>query len=149
MKATILIVEDDDFLRPMLQLAFERRGFTVLAVGNVADGLALAATRALDAVLTDFQLPDESGLELCRTLARRLPVWVMTGSDLKDQAAAEAGARTIIRKPFKPIDVCRQIERGLRGEAEAPRPETINALRTADFLPASAHGRPGANALTS
>jgi two-component system KDP operon response regulator KdpE len=120
------MVEDDNLLRAVLQLAFERRGYTVLGAATVAEGLALAATHSPDAVLTDFQLPDDNGLELCRALrkqndesGRYLPVWLMTGShELSEHEVTDAGAEEVFRKPFKAPEACDRITRFLRNSAE-------------------------------
>jgi DNA-binding response OmpR family regulator len=107
----------------MLQLAFEKHGFDVLTAGDVSSGLTLAGTRSLDAILTDFQLPDFDGLHLCRVLrdghepARRpIPIWIMSGSHLLTAAEAmAAGAHDVFRKPFRASEVCERISLSLRG----------------------------------
>lgn len=128
---TILIIEDDDAFREMLQTVFVSHRFEVVTAGNTGDGLALTASRALDAVLVDLNMPRSNGLEFCRALGvqsaaldRRLPVWLMTGSfALTPAEAIDAGAQGIFTKPFKVLEVAKQIAHHLeparRDQAEA------------------------------
>ncbi len=53
----ILLAEDDDAVRDMLQSALERDGFEVVAVSNVRDALAYIATQNFDALLSDLHMP--------------------------------------------------------------------------------------------
>lgn len=106
MNPAILIVEDFDPLRAMLTTEFEKRGFTVHATANPNDGLLIAATRPLDAALTDFELPEKNGLQLCCAIGKQIPVWLMTGSRyVTPEEAQEAGVLRVFRKPFRTKDV--------------------------------------------
>ena len=60
----ILIVEDRDSLRRMLELALAEEGYEVEAAADGQAGIRLLAERTFDLVLTDLKLPDVSGLEV-------------------------------------------------------------------------------------
>src|SRR4051812_35041853 len=106
---TILVVEDDIEFRDMLCSVFEQQGFEVIASDTATQGLVVTASQMVDAVLTDYHLPETDGLTFCRALhnqsqvsGRPLPVWVMTGSiSLDPKKAIEAGARGVFKKPFR------------------------------------------------
>jgi CheY-like chemotaxis protein len=53
----ILLAEDDEAVRDMLQVTLERDGFEVVAVANVRDALRLIATETFDALLSDLHMP--------------------------------------------------------------------------------------------
>jgi DNA-binding response OmpR family regulator len=113
---TLLIIEDDPDLLSMLKIGFERHGFTVLPAATVSEGLTIAGLVALDAVLSDFQLPDGDGLEICRTLQtsapelRPPPFWLMTGSGLvSDDAVSASCVEGVFKKPFHLADVAAHI----------------------------------------
>src|SRR6478672_7172264 len=53
----ILLAEDDDAVRNMLQASLERDGFDVVAVANVRDALGYIATENFDALLSDLHMP--------------------------------------------------------------------------------------------
>ena len=116
--AKILVIDDSEVIRVLFAHLLRRWGFLVITASDAASGLAIAAAEAVDAVFTDLELPEKSGLEVCRTLrgiaeaqGRELPVWLMSGSDDRDYTAeaTEAGARGFIRKPFNPADVSQRL----------------------------------------
>src|SRR6478752_3299902 len=53
----ILLAEDDNAVRDMLQVTLERDGFEVVAVSNVRDALRYIATENFDALLSDLHMP--------------------------------------------------------------------------------------------
>jgi DNA-binding NtrC family response regulator len=103
MKNKILIVEDEEKLRRVVELQLQSAGFDVEKAGTAEDGLRLA-DRA-DLVLTDLRLPGMDGLELLGLLRRQnsqLPVIVMTAYGTVESAveAMKAGAVDFLLKPF-------------------------------------------------
>jgi two-component system response regulator AtoC len=103
MKGTILVVEDEEKLRRVVELQLKGAGFEVEQAGTVEQAMRLA-DRA-DVVLTDLRLPGVSGLELLANLRRQdshTPVIVMTafGSIETAVEAMKAGAVDFLPKPF-------------------------------------------------
>ncbi len=103
MKATILVVEDEEKLRRVVELQLKGAGFEVEQAGTVEQAMRLA-DRA-DVILTDLRLPGVSGLELLANLRRQdshTPVVVMTafGSIETAVEAMKAGAVDFLPKPF-------------------------------------------------
>ena len=79
MKSRIVIVEDEDKLRRVLELQLESAGFEVEQAGSAE--AALPMIDRADLVLTDLRLPGMDGLELLSLIRRqnsRTPVVVMT-----------------------------------------------------------------------
>ncbi len=103
MKATVLVVEDEEKLRRVIELQLKTAGFEVEQAGSSEEALKLV-DRA-DLILTDLRLPGLSGLELLTTLRRQdshTPVIVMTafGSIENAVEAMKAGAVDFLPKPF-------------------------------------------------
>ncbi|MEO7143072.1 MAG: sigma-54 dependent transcriptional regulator [Bryobacteraceae bacterium] len=103
MKQTILVVEDEEKLRRVVELQLSSAGFDVLQAGTAEEGLKLAEQANL--ILTDLRLPGMDGLELLATLRRqnsRTPVIVMTAFGTIENAveAMKAGAVDFLPKPF-------------------------------------------------
>ncbi len=103
MKATILVVEDEEKLRRVVELQLKGAGFEVEQAGTVEQAMRLA-DRA-DVILTDLRLPGVGGLELLANLRRQdshTPVVVMTafGSIETAVEAMKAGAVDFLPKPF-------------------------------------------------
>jgi DNA-binding NtrC family response regulator len=103
MKATILVVEDEEKLRRVVELQLKTAGFDVEQAGSAEEAMRLA-DRA-DVILTDLRLPGVSGLEMLANLRRQdshTPVIVMTafGSIETAVEAMKAGAVDFLPKPF-------------------------------------------------
>jgi DNA-binding NtrC family response regulator len=103
MSLRILVVEDEDKLRRVVELQLKGSGFEVDQAGSAEEALKLA-DRA-DLILTDLRLPGMTGLELLSQIRRqnsRTPVIVMTAFSTVENAveAMKAGAVDFLPKPF-------------------------------------------------
>jgi len=103
MKKRILIVEDEDKLRRILELQLIDSGFDAVKAATAEEALPLI-DRA-DLILTDFKLPGMSGLEMLQLIRRQntqIPVIVMTAFGTIENAveAMKAGASDFLLKPF-------------------------------------------------
>jgi DNA-binding response OmpR family regulator len=54
----VLLVDDDDAVRTMMNAALERKGFDVVAAASVTDALRYIATESFDVLITDLHMPD-------------------------------------------------------------------------------------------
>jgi CheY-like chemotaxis protein len=104
----IVVAEDHDDIRYVLKRSLERAGHVVV---TAADGVAaLAAIREYrpELVVTDVDMPNMTGLDLCRAIRadrslKHIPVVLASGSMMPgDARAAEAGATATLLKPFLP-----------------------------------------------
>lgn len=100
---TVLVVEDEDKLRRVLELQLTGAGFEVLKAGTAEDGLKQAGEA--DVILTDLLLPGMTGIEMIQALRRQnshTPVIVMTAVGTVENAveAMRAGATDFLPKPF-------------------------------------------------
>jgi DNA-binding NtrC family response regulator len=103
MKTRILVVEDEEKLRRVLELQLRSADFEVDQTGLAEEALKLADRAEL--VLTDLRLPGMSGLELISAIRRqnsRTPIVVMTAFGTVETAveAMKAGAADFLLKPF-------------------------------------------------
>ena len=103
MKQRVLVVEDEEKLRRVVQLQLQSAGFDVDQAGSAEEGLR-AADRA-DLIITDLKLPGMDGLELLSNLRRQnsnTPVIVMTAFGTVETAvtAMKSGAADFLLKPF-------------------------------------------------
>jgi two-component system response regulator AtoC len=119
MKATVLVVEDEEALRRSLGKYAERTGYTVLEAADGEAAIRTVAERAVDAVLLDFKLPGADGLTVLRELKSREPtvaVIMMTAfGDIRPAVEAiKLGAYDYVKKPFEPDDMMRLVDNALR-----------------------------------
>lgn len=106
-RSLILVIDDDDMVRLMLQSILNREGFEVISAINARQGLEILTSQRPDLILLDVMMPDISGfdcLETIRTVAGNelLPIVMLTGADdLKSvNRSFELGATDFIAKPI-------------------------------------------------
>ena len=100
----ILVVEDDTPIAELLAYRLKKEGYDVGIAGTGAKAVQMAMSAHPDLVLLDWQLPDISGLEVCRQLNDRLqvPIIMVTARNMVEDKVLglEAGADDYITKPF-------------------------------------------------
>ncbi len=106
MKPRVLIVDDEQSMRELLETDLRLRDFTPVSFALAEDAFAAACHESFDVVLTDLMMPRMDGIEFCRRLAANrpdLPVVVMTafGSLETAIAAIRAGAYDFVTKPIE------------------------------------------------
>ena len=117
---SLLIVEDDDVLRPRLARAFRERGFEVREAPDVDTALESARSDPPEYALVDLRLGTRSGLEVVRGLAELDPstaIVVLTGygSIATALEAVRLGATHYLTKPADVDDVLAAFARGAGG----------------------------------
>jgi CheY-like chemotaxis protein len=115
----ILIVEDQDSIRRMIEALVRGRGHEVVAVASGARALDVCMTTPPDVVLLDLMLPGQyDGFEICRRLrtdpsTRAAAIVVISALDDDDAKARvmAAGANAFYTKPFSPSALLKELER--------------------------------------
>jgi DNA-binding response OmpR family regulator len=114
----ILIIEDSDSIRRMIEALVVARGFDVTGVPSGAKGLDAAFETVPDVVLLDLNLPGSyDGFEVCRRLranplTRAVPIVIITAmADAESKRRAlDAGASAYYTKPFSPTALLKEID---------------------------------------
>jgi DNA-binding response OmpR family regulator len=109
MPKRILLIDDEDGARRIIQFSLEAAaGWEVLTAASGIEGLSLAQTEQLDAILLDVMMPDLDGSATFQRLqenstTRSIPVIMLTAkaSPTEHQPLLELGIAGIITKPFK------------------------------------------------
>ncbi len=102
----ILIAEDEDILRKMMELRLSKEGYSVTAVANGQEALEHLQNNIPDLVITDIHMPNVSGLEVVGWMKqqqeRSTPVIVLSalGQEHVVMDAFSLGADDYITKPF-------------------------------------------------
>ena len=115
----ILVVEDQDSIRRMIEALVQARGYQVTAVSSGAKAIDVAMTDPPDIVLLDLNLPGQyDGFDVCQRLrsdpaTRHVPVVIISAMDDDESRAraTAAGATAYYTKPFSPIALLKEIER--------------------------------------
>ncbi len=101
----VLVVEDEDKMRAVLQRGLRAAGYAVDAAKDGEEGLARATAGDYDALVLDIVLPAMDGFDVCRALRRAevwTPVLLLTAlGDVEDRITGlDAGADDYLAKPF-------------------------------------------------
>ncbi len=138
----VLVAEDDDAMRELLEEALARRGYHVVSLEDgfeLSDYLELAQAgrgRAPDAIVTDVRMPGRTGLDALASfaVASRCPVVVISAfADAETKAAAKRlGAAVVLEKPFEVEALTAALEELLSAEggARAERARSRGTGRT-------------------
>jgi two-component system OmpR family response regulator len=134
-KKRILVVEDEDRIREVLQYALEREGWEVVLVEDGRLGLREAETGSFALCVLDVMLPELDGLSLCRTLrsgtsrGARTPVLFLSAraEEVDRIVGLELGGDDYLVKPFSPRELVARVRALLRradgsSAEEKPRP---------------------------
>ncbi len=119
----ILVVDDDDGLRGLLQQYLTGNGFAVSLAENSAAMDAQLAVRAPDLIILDLMMPGEDGLSIARRLkgAGAIPIIMLSarGEDIDRIVGLEVGADDYLAKPFNPRELLARIRAVLRRNADS------------------------------
>lgn len=106
---SILVADDEDSIRSLLEHFLTNNGHAVVVVGNAREACAAMSKKSFDLVITDVLMPDGDGLDLITELRKKQPnarILAMSGggrylegSDYL-KLAKGLGAHTAMMKPF-------------------------------------------------
>lgn len=120
-KKTILVVDDDETIRAIVEEALKQGGFNVLTAPNGEDGLAIAQQTPLDGILLDRKMPGMDGDEVLDELkiesnTKDIPVMMLTAkhaiNDVTD--CLERGASDYVVKPTETENLVTRVNNMLR-----------------------------------
>ena len=123
-QAHLLVVDDDERIRGLLQKFLIRNGFLVSVARDAAQARRLLAGLEFDMLVLDVMMPGEDGISLTRDLRRKmkLPILLLTakGETANRIEGLEAGADDYLVKPFEPKELLLRINAILR---RMPQPD--------------------------
>lgn len=122
----ILVVEDEQEIRELLQYAISRSGYEVESVADAEAALDTLKHKIPSLVLIDWMLPRMSGIELARRIrhdryAKDTPLIMLTarGEEVDKLQSFDAGVDDYITKPFSPQELMARIKALLRRSGDA------------------------------
>ncbi len=124
MAGRILIVDDEAHILHVLSLKLRNAGYEVVTAVDCEDGYEQACQHLPDLVITDFQMPYMTGLELCRAMASNtptahIPVLILTarGYALDEDDLKIGNIKGVLSKPFSPRAVLQLVKETVSSEA--------------------------------
>ena len=74
MDKKILVVDDEEPVRDLLSMAFNRDGYTVVCAATAEEALEILRKQSIEVMFLDLKLPGMSGLDLCRLIRNQDPI---------------------------------------------------------------------------
>src|SRR5688572_24557276 len=106
---TILVADDESHILHVVSLKLRNAGFRVLTARDGAEALEIAQQQHPDLLITDYHMPQLSGLELCQRMKQDertsdIPAIMLTarGYHLEPRDTEQSGILRMLSKPFSP-----------------------------------------------
>lgn len=130
MAQRILVVDDEQSIRTIVEYALKDAGFDVVTVGRGDDAIHVVEREAIDLVVLDVMLPGMDGLEVCQKIRaeRNVPIIMLSarGEELDKVLGLELGADDYVTKPFSPRELVSRVKANLRrGRVESDQEEAL------------------------
>ncbi len=121
---TILVADDESHILHVVSLKLKNAGYRVLTARDGQEALEIAQQEKPDLLITDYHMPQLSGLELCRKLKQdpataHIPAIMLTarGYELEPADTEQSGILRMLSKPFSPWHLLSTVEEVLSGAA--------------------------------
>ena len=121
---TILVADDESHILHVVSLKLRNAGFNVVTARDGQEALELAQAERPHLLITDYHMPQLSGLELCRRLKQEaatsgIPAIMLTarGYNLEPGDTEESGILRMLSKPFSPRQLLTTVNEVLEGLA--------------------------------
>lgn len=119
MGQSILVVDDDEQIRSVIETSLKRAQFSVYACSSAKETLSLSLDQ-FDLMIFDVMMPDMDGFELCRNVREKVdcPILFLTAKSTEADVAEglALGGDDYIRKPFTPLELVSRVKAHLRRE---------------------------------
>lgn len=133
----ILIAEDEDATRQLLQFSLEREGYQVVTVRNGQEALQAFAANPFNMVILDINMPIIDGWTVCAELRKRtdVPIMMLTANARPDDVVhgIRLGADNYVTKPFTLKELRARVQAVLRRAMQRNQREAANVLRCGDI----------------
>lgn len=139
-KVTLLVVDDEDRIRRLLNMYLTREGYEVEEAEDGAQALEMALANNYDCILLDQMMPEKDGLEVLLELREQkqmTPVIMLTakGEESDRITGLESGADDYIVKPFSPREVVLRVKAILRRSVTFPGVAATSASKDLVVFP--------------
>lgn len=131
----ILIIDDEQAIRKLLEISLESNGYKIRQASNGKEGLIMAATHPPELILLDIGLPDQSGHEILKELRiwyhKAIIILSVLNSEQDIVLALDNGATDYLTKPFRTAELLARIRSAMRRNQDSP---TKSILEFGDLL---------------
>lgn len=118
MPQSVLVIDDDPLIRDLLSLLLQEEGYLVHCAATGGEGLEAVQQQQPDLVVLDIDLPDTTGLAVCKKIRKdsRMPIIMLSAKDqeLDKVVGMEFGADDYVGKPCNPKELVARVRAQLR-----------------------------------
>ena len=125
-----MVVEDEPNIGALVRTYLQRAGYEALWVRSGEQALVELRRHPIKLVVLDIGLPGIDGFEVCRQIAGRVPVIMLTARDEEPDriAGLEVGADDYVSKPFSPRELTARVKAVLRRSGQPLSPQDVTSL---------------------
>jgi len=116
MSKRIVVADDEAHILHVVSMKLTNAGYEVLTAMDGEEALELCQAERPDLLITDYQMPYLTGLELCKKLradpeTKKIPAIMLTarGFDMEPAEMIQAGIAAVLAKPFSPREVLEKV----------------------------------------
>jgi len=116
-RAKVLVVDDEEYIQPILNFSFGAEGYDVVTASDGEEGVSKAKDEKPDVIVMDIMMPKMDGYEACKQIktdpqTKDIPVILLTakGRDADRKLGSEVGADDYVVKPFSPGRLIERVE---------------------------------------
>lgn len=135
MNEKIMIVEDDESIRQLLEVALKSHGYEPVSFSNAGEALAKMNREAPDVAIFDIMMDGMDGITAVKRMRgdvglQAVPVIMLTAKDteLDKIVGLDAGADDYMTKPFSVLELCARVRAQLRRTAGQGKDEELPAI---------------------
>ncbi len=117
MSKTILVADDETHILHVVSMKLKNAGYEVITAMDGEEAFELCLAEMPDLIITDYQMPLMTGLELCKKLkdneeTKNIPAVMLTarGFDIEPDEMLAAGIAADLAKPFSPREVLAKVD---------------------------------------
>ncbi|MDU2094454.1 MAG: response regulator transcription factor [Clostridium perfringens] len=118
MRSKILVVDDDDEIRNLLEICLTNEGFNVVKAFDGEDALNILEKESIQLIILDVMMPKLNGIEVCSIIRRNLniPILMLSAKseDMDKIQGIMTGADDYLTKPFNSLELVVRVKALLR-----------------------------------
>lgn len=117
-KQQILIVDDEEDIRDLLEIYLVNEGYCVIKTENGIEALDVLKREEIDLILLDVMMPKMDGIQACMKIRKdkNVPIIMLSakGEDIDKILGLNTGADDYVTKPFNPLEIVARVKSQLR-----------------------------------
>lgn len=129
-KQCILIVDDEEDIRDLLQIYLINEGYDVIKTADGLEAMEVLEKTNIDLIILDIMMPKMDGIQACMKIRKdkNVPIIMLSAKseDIDKILGLNTGADDYVTKPFNPLEVVARVKSQLRRCAMISQPKETN-----------------------